>query len=78
MKNDWTLFDNWELWYLGKDSEQQLSDDPSGITDMSEDTAARIEFFTIDGRKASQAHRGLVIMKQTTLGGQIIVKKIQK
>ena len=78
VKNDWTLFDNWELWYLGKDSEQQLSDDPSGITDMSEDTAARIEFFTIDGRKASQAHRGLVIMKQTTLGGQIIVKKIQK
>lgn len=78
VKNDWTLFDNWELWYYGKDSDKPLSDDPSGITDMSEDTAARIEFFTIDGRKATQAQRGLLIMKQTTLGGKIIVKKIQK
>ena len=77
--NDWTLFDSWQLWYYGKDSQKELTADPSAIKSVGELlTAVRTEFFTIDGRKASAATRGLVIEKTTLSNGAVIVRKIRK
>ena len=77
--NDWTLFDSWQLWYYGKDSQKELTADPSAIKSVGELlTAVRTEFFTIDGRKAGAATRGLVIEKTTLSNGAVIVRKIRK
>lgn len=74
--NDWTIFDNFKLIYYGANSEQQPT--PDGIENVTNAPALTVEFFTLDGRKANAAQRGLLIMKQTLSNGAIIVKKIQK
>jgi len=76
IQNDWTIFDNFQLFYYGTASEKQAT--PDGIEDIATAPAALVEFFTLDGRKASGAQRGLLIMKQTLSNGAVIVKKIQK
>ena len=74
--NDWTIFDNFKLFYYGTASELQPT--PDGIENVMKAPALTIEYFTLDGRKATSAQRGLVIMKQTLANGSIIVKKVQK
>ncbi len=74
--NDWTIFDNFKLFYYGTSSEKQAT--PDGIETVGNAPALTVEFFTLDGRKASAAQRGLLIMKQTLSNGAVIVKKIQK
>jgi hypothetical protein len=76
--NDWTCFDNWELWYFGTESTKSADNDPSGIEDVNTENIYRVEIFTLDGRKASAAQKGILIQKMTSADGRVIVKKIRK
>jgi hypothetical protein len=75
-QNAWTLFDNFQLIYYGGAS--SLVPTADGIENLSNGVAAKVEFFTIDGRKATGSQKGLVIVKQTLSNGAVIVRKMQK
>jgi hypothetical protein len=77
IKNDWTCFTNWQLWYYGANSSR--TPDTAGVSEMStNNNVQKVEYFTVDGRRANVAHKGLVIMKQTMTNGNVVVKKINK
>ena len=76
--DNWTLFDNWTLKYFGSASAKTPSDDPSGIKNAENAPVVRVEFFTLDGRKANTVAKGIMIVKETLANGNVIVKKIQK
>jgi hypothetical protein len=80
VENDWTIFDNWTLTYYGKNSGKEATgDNVTAIRTLDgQGETVKVEFFTLDGRKASAAQKGLIIMKQTLDNGSIIVKKIRK
>ena len=71
MENGWVIMDSWKLTYFGANSSKVATED--GI-----DTIAagqqQAEYFTLDGRKATSAQKGLVIVKM----GNKVVKRIQK
>lgn len=80
VENDWTIFDNWTLIYFGKNSGKEATgDNVTAIRTLDgQGETVKVEFFTLDGRKAGAAQKGLIIMKQTLDNGSIIVKKIRK
>jgi hypothetical protein len=80
VENDWTIFDNWTLTYFGKNSGKEATgDNVTAIRTLDgQGETVKVEFFTLDGRKAGAAQKGLIIMKQTLDNGSIIVKKIRK
>jgi hypothetical protein len=78
LSNNWTLWDNWKLIYFGKGSGQAISGDASGIKDINNQPVNKVEFFTLDGRKASVSQKGIFIQKTTLGNGAIIVKKVRK
>ena len=76
---NWTIFDNWQLTYFGTESELTVDGDKmQGIADVNVNAPVRIEFFTLDGRKATGSRSGIVIMKQTMGNGAVVVRKIRK
>ena len=80
VENDWTIFDNWTLTYFGNNSGKEATgDNVTAIRTLDgQGETVKVEFFTLDGRKAGAAQKGLIIMKQTLDNGSIIVKKIRK
>ena len=74
---DWVIFDDFRLYYYGTESAKEQTGDGIEVVGTDE-LPVKVEFFTIDGRQASNAHSGLLIMKQTQANGQVIVKKIWK
>jgi len=78
IKNDWTFFDNFTLTYYGTSSEKTVDGDPLSINGIANGKAARVEFFTISGTKASAAQRGIVIMRATDANGNVSIRKITK
>ena len=76
LASDWTLFDNWEMYYYGTDSQKELS--PAGISDVNNIPTMKVEFFTLDGRQVSKLQKGITIQKQTLNNGTVIIKKIRK
>lgn len=74
---DWTCFDNWKLLYYGKSSSR--TPDTAGVSEMNmNNNLQKVEYFTVDGRRANVAHKGLFIVKQTMTNGNVVVKKINK
>jgi len=70
---DWIAMDNFKLTYFGTE--------PLAIQDINADSKApvmKVEFYTLDGRKASFANKGIMIQKLTLGDGTIVVKKIRK
>lgn len=80
LANDWTIFDNWKLTYFGKNSTKEATgDNVTAIRTLdAEGETVKVEFFTLDGRRAGAAQKGLIIVKQTLDNGSVIVKKIRK
>jgi hypothetical protein len=78
LTNDWTVVDTWKLYYYGTESEKQPTGDTQDIKSVNESQPVLVEFFTLDGRKATGMQHGLVIMKQTLGNGTVVVKKIRK
>lgn len=66
--------------YFGKNSDNKATgDNVTAIRTLDgQGETVKVEFFTLDGRKAGAAQKGLIIMKQTLDNGSIIVKKIRK
>ena len=79
--NDWTLFDDWHLYYFGGESERTADGDDYTTTVQDLSRMSRVigtELFTIDGRRVAGAHKGLLLQKTILENGQIIVKKVRK
>lgn len=72
----WVVLDDFKLFYLGKNSSQTVSPDLTGIESV-EGKAAKVEFFTLDGRKATSAHKGIMIQKVTLSNGTTLIQKIR-
>ena len=82
---DWTVWDDWTLWYFGPNSALLPSGDNSqyqeeqGIAIVNLDKAIRVETFTLDGRKVTSKQRGIVIQRMTMPdGSSVVIKKIRK
>lgn len=69
---DWVIMDDFQLSYLGANSAKEQTGD--GIDTVDAALQQQAQFFTIDGRKATSAQKGLVIVKM----GDKVVKRIQK
>jgi len=72
----WVLLDSWKLIYHGKES--ALEESETGIQDIVNGPVMKVEFYTLDGRKANFTQKGIVIQKMTMNNGSVIVKKIHK
>lgn len=75
---NWTIWDSWKLIYLGAASSQQPSGDASGIETIANGDRLTVEYFTLDGRKANAAQRGILIQKTTLSNGAVIVNKVRR
>lgn len=80
LDTNWTIWDSWQLIYYGKDSQQALTGDASASIDnaIGEVQTVNVEYFTLDGRKALRAQKGILIQKMTLSNGNVIVKKVRK
>ena len=78
LTDNWTLWDNWTLLYFGANSSKVADEDASGIRELDNAPALSVEFFTLDGRKANAAQKGIMIQKTTLGNGAIIVRKVRK
>ena len=74
--NSWVVADDFKLYYLGKNSSQTVSPDLTAIESV-EGKAMKVEFFTLDGRKATSAHKGIMIQKVTLSNGTTLIQKIR-
>ena len=75
---DWIVMDNFQLIYHGTESALEPEYGPLSVSDIVSQTVQKVEYFTIDGRKANAQTKGLVIRKATLADGTIVVKKIRK
>ena len=75
---NWLAADNFQLFYYGKSSAKQPDADPTGIEETAAPQRVYVEFFTLDGRKATSLEKGIMIQKVTTADGNVIVKKVRK
>jgi hypothetical protein len=72
----WVVADDFKLYYLGKNSSKAGSPDLTGIATV-EGKTAKVEYFTLDGRKATKAHKGIMIQKVTLSNGATLIQKIR-
>ena len=75
--NSWVVCDDFKLYYLGKNSAKQPGSDLTGIEDVNAQSIM-VEFFTLDGRKVTNAQKGIVIKKITLDNGATLIQKIRK
>ena len=61
---DWTIFTNWQLFYLGKTG-KNFSEELTGIQAMENTNAKAAQIFTIDGRQAARLNRGINIVRMS-------------
>ena len=76
--SSWVVLDNWKLFYCGSNSSLTPSPDITAVETVNVEEAARVEFFSLDGRKANSAQKGVFIQKTTLSNGATIIKKIMK
>jgi hypothetical protein len=77
--NSWVVCDDFKLFYCGTASSLTPSDDAStSIESVAKPVQVKVEYFTLDGRKATRLQKGLMIQKVTFENGATIVKKIRK
>ena len=76
--NSWVVCDDFKLFYLGKNSSKTPDSDLTGIEDVNAKNQIAVEYFTVDGRKATRAQKGIVIKKMTLENGATLVQKIRK
>ena len=76
--SSWVVLDNWKLFYCGSNSSLTPSPDITAVEAVNVEEAARVEFFSLDGRKANSAQKGVFIQKTTLSNGATIIKKIMK
>lgn len=72
--NDWTMFDNFQLYYVGKSA-------PTAVEGVTADKAATAQvidtkYFTVNGVQVARPAKGIYIKKETLSDGTIHVKKV--
>ena len=75
---DWVVMDNFQLWYHGTNSQLTPDGDATGIALTEQARQVRTEYFTIDGRRAVSAQKGIMIQKTTLGDGTIVIRKVRK
>ena len=73
--DNWTIWDNWQIFYYGKDSAQAADGDPSAIAGVQAD-AQTTEFFNLSGSRISKPGKGVAVMKQMLKDGSIKIQKV--
>jgi hypothetical protein len=77
--DDWTLFDNWELYYYGNQSAKEATGNQTDVRGISEKVEpVAVEYYTLDGRKAHALQSGIMIQKTTLSNGAVVVRKVRK
>ena len=80
-ENGWCILDDWNLTYFGPNSTKTATGeivDAEGIETATVAKPMKVEYFTLDGRKATAAQKGIIIVRQTMDNGSVVVRKIQK
>ena len=75
---DWIVMDNFRLFYHGANSSLEPTGDPSSINEAAGTLRFTVEYFTLDGRKATGLEKGILIQKMTLENGTVMMKKITK
>ena len=75
---DWIVIDEFQLWYHGANSSLTPDGDATGIENVAVPQSVKVEYFTLDGRKATSVQKGILIQKVTFENGATIVRKIRK
>ena len=73
---DWVIMDNFCLYYYGANSTKELGG--QGIETINLSESVKSEYFTLDGRQATAANRGIVIVRYTLNDGTVVVRKVRK
>ena len=61
---DWTIFTNWQLFYLGKTG-ANFADELTAVESLSSANAKAAQVFSIDGRQMSRLNRGINIVRMS-------------
>ncbi|MBR1395689.1 MAG: hypothetical protein IJ559_08555 [Prevotella sp.] len=69
--NNWCLWDNWTLTYYGANSTKE----PTGIVSTVA-SAAKTEFFGLNGARINKPTKGVAIMRQTLSDGTVKTTKV--
>ncbi len=75
---DWIVIDEFQLWYHGANSSLTPDGDATGIESVAVPQSVKVEYFTLDGRKATSVQKGILIQKVTFENGSVVVRKIRK
>ena len=75
---DWIVIDEFQLWYHGANSSLTPDGDATGIENVAVPQSVKVEYFTLDGRKATSVQKGILIQKVTFENGSVVVRKIRK
>jgi hypothetical protein len=75
---NWLAADNFVLTYFGKSSSKTPDGDASGIETVGNSQKVKVEYFMLDGRKATASQKGIMIQKVTFENGAVIVRKVRK
>ncbi len=77
ISNDWSIFDDFQLWYFGKNSTQTPNDDAVSIESV--DNAASViaaEYYTLGGVRVATPQKGINIVKTIMSDGTVKVSKV--
>ena len=72
--NNWCIWDNWKLTYYGANSAKEPT--VSGIVSTTAATAAKVEFFGLNGARINKPTKGVAIMRQTLSDGTVKTTKV--
>ncbi len=76
LTDDWTIWTGWQLFYYGKNSSLQPSDNPLYVESISSNAVVNAEFFTINGTRVNGIKRGVTIVRETLSDGTVRVRKV--
>lgn len=74
VKDDWLIFDNWQLLYLGKETPSE--DVTTAIQGITDGVADRTEIFTVGGTKTNRLLKGVNIIKTVDAEGNVRISKV--
>ena len=75
--NDWIVLDNFQLWYHGANSALTPDGDAVFVESVATSEPVKVEYYTLDGRKAAIVQKGILIQRTTYADGKVVVKKIR-
>ena len=76
--SDWIVIDEFQLWYHGANSGLTPDGDATGIENIATSQTVKVEYYTLDGRKANSLQKGIMIQKLTFENGAVVVRKVRK